>query len=429
MGNKKSKEADPADPSISGFKSAPPLASNHNDRGKNSNKEVFSELEKMRRENEAINLVLNEKNSILRNGIQLKAKDQMSKGINKQPWELLEKIKFDIQKVVEMISCDLSNSKVYEMLCNNLTTASNLEELILVNCNLNQFPKFLPRTLKKLDLKENLIQEVNFTDKPDERLEITYLDLSSNQLREIPENLPLHLVYLQLQKNQIQVANKSSFEELNSLLSLNLSGNQIEEVGFTTKIFTSLFELNLGFNKIVKLNKGFFYPSKNLINFSLCKNPLIELDNSIGDMNKLERLDLRATKLKKLPTGLSQILTLKSLLIENVFLTEPPMFIVKKGFEAIMQYLKKNHVVEPSKKDIVERIAGGLESVHEVDKEEKSDDNDINMDLLGLPSLQKAASSRMDVPRLSKEEFREVAKWLNYNLNTSELTHLKFFLM
>lgn len=420
MGNKKSKETEPAD--LSTYKNT--NSPRQEKRGSRTDIQAFNEIKNLKRESEAIDLFLSEKNSILKSGIQLKAKEQMEKGINKQPWVVLEKIKFDLQRVVEIISSDLSNSKVYEMLCNNLLSATFLEELILVNCNLIQFPKSLPQTLKRLDLRENLIQAAAFN----AGSELTYLDFSSNHLLEIPLNLPNHLVYLFLQRNQIKVANKSSFEELNSLLTLNLSGNQIEKVGFTTKIFTSLFELNLSFNKIKSLERGFFYPSKNLISFSLSNNPLVELDNTIGEMNKLERLDLRATKLKKLPPGLSQIVTLNNLLLENVFLEDPPMYVVKKGFEEIMRYLKKKHIVEPTKKIIPEENLEGLKSIIQETNESKDKVEETHEVSTSQVSRQNR-NTRTDMPRLNKEEFKKVAQWLNFNLNTGELAHLKFFLV
>jgi Leucine-rich repeat (LRR) protein len=384
-----------------------------------------------RKEQHDINLVLKEKHSLLKTGIQLRAKEAMDKGINKQAWDFIENRKPSDETTLEMIAYDLSNSKVYEMLCNFFSSAERLTEIIIINCNLTLFPKYLPTSLVKLDLRENLIPKIVFvmskSDQPttNSKPEINYLDLSSNRIEEIPEDLPQSITYLILQKNQITQASKQSFEDLNSLQTLNLSGNQIEKVEFTTKIFTCLYDLNLSFNKIKTLPSHFFYPSKTLVNFSLSNNPLQVLDNSISEMQTLQRLDLRSTKLTALPTGLCMLTRLEKLLIENVFLTKPPMYIVKKGQEHIMAYLREHHH-ESS------RTERDIESVHfsetEKETEEKEPENQKKLDLEFSKSL-KTKTKQTEKIKLKKEEFKELDEWINTRLNSEEFDILKSFLV
>ena len=426
MGSKQSSEPDKVEPGSATFQRTSSLALGaKNDEGSKFDSNLLRS-DKSRKEQHLINLVLREKHNILKTGLQQKARETMEKGINKQAWEIIEYTNLTEETKFEMISYDLSNSKVYEMLCNSFKTATHLRELILVNCNLSSFPKYLPRDLSKLDLKENLIPCIKFETEPsaiESRPNIQYFDLSSNKLTEIPEDLPLSINYLLLQNNMIKIAKKASFEELNSLQTLNLSGNQIEEVKFTTKIFTCLYDLNLSFNKIKTLPEGFFSPSKTLVTFSVSNNPLICIDNSIKEMHTLQRLDLRSTKLTQLPPGLSELIRLEKLLLDNVFLLEPPMFIVRKGTEEIMNYLKTKNK-ESSKSD------KKFESDHETEKrienfeEEERSEEEVDENLPSMPIFRKT-TSKIEKIKLKKEEFKELNNWIIDNLNENVNKDLK----
>ena len=73
----------------------------------------------------------------------------------------------------------------------------------------------------KLDLKENLIKDLILPNLP----ELVYLDASYNRIECIPNNLGEKIVFMDLHNNRIENATNDIFETMNSLQTLNLSGN------------------------------------------------------------------------------------------------------------------------------------------------------------------------------------------------------------
>ncbi|KAM9330445.1 toll-like receptor 2 [Gastrophryne carolinensis] len=155
------------------------------------------------------------------------------------------------------------------------------------NCSskhLTKIPSTLPRQLKRLDLSNNLIQNIFVTDlQPYEHLE--ELLLNNNEIVDIGEHTFLSLISLKvldLSFNKLHSLSPTWFESLQNLKKLNLLGNQYSSLGeaplFST--LTSLKVLKLGNPNFVELQKHDF----------------------IG-LSSLEELDLNISNLKQYPSG------------------------------------------------------------------------------------------------------------------------------
>lgn len=372
-------------------------------------------------EKELCDAALKCKEGILHTNIRSKALSKMSVDGKKSAWEELEKLSADDSiTIIDLSRKDLSNSKVFERLCNSLINKKSLQELLLSDCRLTMIPTNLPENLKKIDLKENLITVIRMPLPPD----ITYLDLSYNKISEVPPGLGGKISFLDLHNNRISKITNEIFADINSLHFLNLSGNQISEMLLSISI-PCLNTLNLSFNKIANIPKEFFVPSNSLMNLNLSNNPLAYLHPIIGNMESLTKLDLRATKIKELPSTLTKIKNLEHLFLDKVCLDYPPMYIVNKGFEAIMQYLRENP------KDYPKNMTNTKEE--SICSDDKSDSQVNNFAMPMIPSLTLGISTSYSPTKKSTKSLRTLDKgvflntrnWIDSKLYSDENYILK----
>ena len=163
---------------------------------------------------------------------------------------------------------------------NSLTTITrmpiNLVELNLSNNVLHQVPENLPKSLKRLDLSGNYIDELKGIPE-----KIEYLDATNNNIEYI-EILGEELIYLSLKHNALLEFNQNlenvevidiSFNQIKNyrtsslkIRSLDLSNNNIENF---PNVPESIEVLKLSFNKISNLPVKI---SKNLNYFDVEKN-------------------------------------------------------------------------------------------------------------------------------------------------------------
>ena len=355
------------------------------------------------KEKELLDLVIREKNNIIQSNIKAKSTSKMSNNIQKNTWEELEKIKCtDETTSINFSSCNLSNSKVFERFVNTLPRLAKLSILIISDCHLTAIPSTIPPTVIKLDLKENLIKDLILPNLP----ELVYLDASYNRIECIPNNLGEKIVFMDLHNNRIENATNDIFETMNSLQTLNLSGNWLTEINFTIKIFTCLYNLNLSFNKIILIPGSFYSDSTSLAVLNISNNPLTALHPRIGLMDSLIKLDIRSTKITVLPSTLSYLKNLDHLFIDKVNFTSPPMHIVNKGFAEIIKYLKEHsgEYGDWRAESIDKRIT----------KEDTKDDNEYQLPMLG--SLSTVVSTAFSPARKS-ETIKIFDKKIHYSIN------------
>ncbi len=198
--------------------------------------------------------------------------------------------------------------------------------------------------LKKLVIGGNLITNfalVNFQDALCSLTDLVHLDLSFNNIINIPSNISnlKMLKHLDLSKNKITIL-PDEIGDLENLEKLFLEGNQISEIpasigkmrrlsclilgnwfGGGNNLLTlpseigqlsELRRLIIEENQITNLPSDIGFLS-NLKELDLTDNNLTELPDTIGGLNKLEYLDLESNKFMKVPLAITYLKNLKVL--------------------------------------------------------------------------------------------------------------------
>lgn len=172
------------------------------------------------------------------------------------------------------------------------------------------------------------------------------LDLSFNNLTQVPKGLPSSLTSLELGSNQIQNIYENDFQGVQHLKILKIQGNcprctnapypcvpcQNISLGIHPKAFynlTKLETLNLGGNSLKYLNPFWFENLRNLkqlfLAFNYLLKPITEEATFLKNLQKLQKLDLSFNfALKYYPTTLnlskefSSLVSLKTLHLEGL---------------------------------------------------------------------------------------------------------------
>lgn len=214
----------------------------------------------------------------------------------------------------------------------------------LVDCSrrgLIDVPKDLPNWVQILDLQNNDISSI--AESSFERLRnLTEMDLSNNQLRQLNLSNLLQLSYFQklkihhnhlidipelgyhqslsilsLQHNEIPALNVSILEKFPNLHTLDLSFNSIVDIPVNTfGNSSSLLHLSLSHNRIVTIEKGTFDNLTVLESLKLNKNKLTAIPKELfKHLNSLKHLELNANSLSHIEglsfQGLMSLVVLK----------------------------------------------------------------------------------------------------------------------
>ncbi|XP_071138773.1 leucine-rich repeat and immunoglobulin-like domain-containing nogo receptor-interacting protein 3 [Mytilus edulis] len=132
-------------------------------------------------------------------------------------------------------------------------------------------------------------------------IDCTYLDLVA-----VPSGIPNNTVILELNNNNIQSINTSSFIDLLELKSLNVLQNKLMHIvnGMFSDI-SSLQVLNLDYNHMTAIEEYAFSGLNNLTELYLSGNKLtIIASTGFLDLHSLQILDLSYNKLSSLSPGL-----------------------------------------------------------------------------------------------------------------------------
>ncbi|RWS14692.1 Carboxypeptidase N subunit 2-like protein [Dinothrombium tinctorium] len=181
----------------------------------------------------------------------------------------------------------------------------------------------LPNNTYELDLSLNELTSVNFSE-PMESL--SSLDLTGNEIQEIKskafDNVPT-LEFLDLTDNQIEEIEVDAFAKLKNLKYLNLTNNKLGSLQKDT--FNSLIwlrELRLAKNPLTHIHPDLLLPLKNLMLLDLTEISAYTLkDDQFHFTPNLETLFLSSNKFRVVPVnGLRSAAKLKSLYLdENPF--------------------------------------------------------------------------------------------------------------
>ncbi|KAM8999796.1 podocan isoform 3-T3 [Sarcophilus harrisii] len=250
---------------------------------------------------------------------------------------------------------------------NMFNGSSNVEILIMSSNFLKYVPKNLPRALYKLHLKNNKLEKIpagafsELTSLRELYLQnnyltnegmdnetfwklssLEYLDLSSNNLSEIPAGLPRNIVLLHLEKNAIRSVGPDVLTQIRNLEYLLLHSNKLKAKGIHPLAFQGLKKLHTVhlYNNVLERVPGglprrvrtlmilhnqisgiarndfattYFLEELNL-SYNKITSPQVHRD-AFRKLRLLKSLDLSGNLLQTLPLGLPknvQVLKLKS---------------------------------------------------------------------------------------------------------------------
>ncbi|KAM3607265.1 uncharacterized protein V6R79_004545 [Siganus canaliculatus] len=243
------------------------------------------------------------------------------------------------------ISLDWANKKQLLTIANDtFRYLTKLQDLKLSGNNLRKIPRNLPASLRNLALNNNKIlslenssfhglsnithfqmsnncyfwnpchQSITVMDGSLAHLpNLQHLDLSFNNLTQVPKGLPQSLVLLSLASNQIQYISEWDFSGLGRLKTLKIEGNcqrcqnapypcvpchnlslTVHQNAFQS--LTQLETLNLGGNSLKTITPSWFEKMKNLKNLFLAFNyligPITQEGEFLNNLGSLERIDL-----------------------------------------------------------------------------------------------------------------------------------------
>ena len=167
--------------------------------------------------------------------------------------------------------------------------------------------------LTSISLSENQLSG-SITSNIGNLTELTTLTLNDNQLSEtLPESLGncTKLITLSLYNNQFSGEIPASFGNLILIKSLNLSNNKISSLPNEMGKWSSLEELNINGNQLLKFPDGI----NNLINLKTLyanNNLLSKLPDNFGFLPSLQNIDLSFNKITEFPDALCQLTKLQS---------------------------------------------------------------------------------------------------------------------
>ncbi|KAK7411960.1 hypothetical protein VNO78_03405 [Psophocarpus tetragonolobus] len=150
---------------------------------------------------------------------------------------------------------------------------------------------------------------------------ICKLDLSNNNLQEIPESLTarlLNVIVLDVRSNQLKSL-PNSIGCLSKLKVLNVSANFIQSLPKTIENCRALEEVNANFNKLSMLPDTIGFELINLKKLSVNSNKLMYLPSSTSHLTALKVLDARLNCLRALPEDLENLINLETLNVSQNF--------------------------------------------------------------------------------------------------------------
>uniref|UniRef100_A0A8C9FE62 Podocan n=1 Tax=Pavo cristatus TaxID=9049 RepID=A0A8C9FE62_PAVCR len=278
----------------------------------------------------------------------------------------------------------LHNNKLSDAgLPDNMFNGSNNVEILIMSSNfLKYVPKNLPPALYKLHLKSCclmaawelcFIKELFYislimgqkraVNKGAMKLSsLEYLDLSSNNLSQIPNGLPRNIVLLHLEKNAIKVIGRDVLTQIKNLEYLLLHNNKLKARGIHPSAFQGLKKLHtvhLYNNLLERIPSGLPRRVKTLM---ILHNQISEINrNDFATTYFLEELNLSYNKLKSPQIHREAFRKLRQL--KSLDLSGNNLNTVPYGFPKNLQVLK---LKENEISDIPKGTLSGMTKLREL---------------------------------------------------------------
>lgn len=337
---------------------------------------------------------------------------------------------------------------------NMFNGSSNVEILIMSSNFLKYVPKNLPPALYKLHLQSNKLEKIpkgafselaglrelylqnNYLSNEGMDNEtfwklssLEYLDLSSNNLSQIPSGLPRNIVLLHLEKNAIKVIDRDVLTQIKNLEYLLLHNNKLKARGIhplafqglkklhTVHLYNNMLEripsglprrvktLMILHNQISEINRNDFATTYFLEELNLSYNKLTSPQihrEAFRKLRQLKSLDLSGNNLHTVPFGFPknlQVLKLK----------ENEISIIPKGTLSGMTKLRELYLSNNKLKvnSIYSRAWRELSSLQSLDMA----GNQLTSIPLGLPeSLEYLYLQNNKITTVSENAFESTPK-------------------
>lgn len=233
----------------------------------------------------------------------------------------------------------LTNGRLNEV-PSELKACTRMKNLDLFGNSIQEIPDWFFRfkNLEHLSLRNNSIKffpSIVFT------LEkLNYLNLADNRIEDLPDNFFGNLMRIEkvdLSHNSINSIPSKKIDYANCL-SLNLKGNKLERFPFAISQVKSLEKLDLSNNKIASIKEDDFLELENLIELDLSYNELTYLPSSLGKLTKLKKLNLSGNKIGFLPKEFENLTSLEYLDLDGNPIERAPVEISAQGVSGIINY-------------------------------------------------------------------------------------------
>ena len=186
-------------------------------------------------------------------------------------------------------------------------------------------------SLESLDLSSTQLREL--PDSIGDLTSLQSLDLSFTQVSKLPDSIgdltsleSLALVFTQVSKLPDSIVN------LTSLVSLDLSGTQVRELPDSIVNLTSLVSLDLSHTQVRELPDS-IWDLTSLVSLDLSFTQVRELPDSIVNLTSLQSLDLSHTQVSKLPERIGKLSKLRIIVLEELALSELPESLLNLNIE------------------------------------------------------------------------------------------------
>lgn len=222
-----------------------------------------------------------------------------------------------LERLIHLNKLDLSRNEITSI-SENISSNVSLREVNMSYNYLYHFPtEIYSLKLEKLNLSYNRIAHLAIHDEKRQysiRKHLTLLDISHNELQELGSQLGLFYRLITLNASHNIVANiHDSISSLLYLTSLDLSHNLLNKLPSALRTCSALIDLNLSYNRFesfpLVLNS-----LTSLKHLNLSYNSIVTvLDDSIQNFVVLQTLDLSYNQLTKIPDSISYLQQIQDL--------------------------------------------------------------------------------------------------------------------
>ncbi|KAH0909185.1 hypothetical protein HID58_032506 [Brassica napus] len=247
--------------------------------------------------------------------------------------------------LLSLTRLDLHSNRIGQ-LPESIGNLMNLVNLNLSGNQLTSLPSSLSRlvNLEELDLSSNSLSVLPET--IGSLVSLEKLDVETNNIEEIPHSISgcSSLKELRVDYNRLK-ALPEAVGKITTLEILTVRYNNIRQLPTTMSSMANLKELDVSFNELESVPESLCHATT-LVKLNIGNNfaNLRSLPGLIGNLEKLEELDMSNNQIRYLPYSFKALSQLRVLHTQQNPLEELPRDIIKKGAQAVVQYM--NDLVE-----------------------------------------------------------------------------------